>query len=462
MRSAEDGTSGQPGKELVPAQELPAALVSAAQELTLFDPLTIRPVEDAGAETQAHFRFQAEVAARFVASILRQDLGVARVVCEHHEDFILEKVKPSHQWELVSVKHRGRDWTFSSLIGEGGIGHLFDRWLMCGGQGRARLCTDGRLGSGGLPSARTFAAACGSRQDATNVEELAVPLAWELISAATRHNLASIPRHPRPPRRAERSMHREKLPEDLVATVKRFISLLTVEHGLPAPNQIRAVNIMHIMMPLISNLGWLGVIAQEGYDRLVAAIEKANRDNDGLPLDCVQAIVSPARTPAAEVIKRRTFDQAKVRDLVNPEASALAVFDPSLPAAAPGSGAGLVRKMQEGRLRHEAINYAQDTRAHWFRYQSATGSDFPDEAGLRELLRCRILEQVIRAKAELLGDPDQFGPRFVARLHRRLEPDLLGTACPGSLDRLHMQGYAYEIANLCGFDFVPYDRGEES
>ncbi|SCL43023.1 hypothetical protein GA0070615_6183 [Micromonospora aurantiaca] len=58
------------------------------------------------------------------------DTSIVKIICEWHEDFIIVRNQPPFL-ELVSVKHHDRlvYTTMKSLCDEGGIAHLFDRWL---------------------------------------------------------------------------------------------------------------------------------------------------------------------------------------------------------------------------------------------------------------------------------------------------------------------------------------------
>jgi len=427
-------------------------------ELTLFDPTELPSRDDGGLIAQISFGFQTEVTARFIVSMLRDDLGIRRVVCEHHEDFLVEKTIPYSHWELVSVKQATNAWSFSKLIVSGGIAHLFDRWLSCGFGTRARLCTNGKLSNSGTPSARMFATACGTAEDGEPVESVAIATAWEMINAANKFDLQSVPQDPKPPKKAsDRTANAQSLPAGLLAAVKRFLSLLTIDRDYPEPHHLSSVNIMKFMRPTLNHCGWPDHLADPGYDRLIRAIEKANRNNDGLPRDTVKHLINPpsgTKERLAESVGRRTFTPLRAKRLVHPEAAVFESLTPLTPTAAPGSGQKLVAKMEDVSLGVEAIAYAQDTRGRWFQYESAVSSDFPDQAALRELLRLRIMQEVIKCKADL-ATTSVFPWRFIALLHERLTTDLLGMACPVGLDRVHVQGLAYEISNLCEFDFKP-------
>ena len=110
-----------------------------------------KPPDDAGAETFDRYEWQATMAAADVFAaylgcldehgVLRGDLTF-EVICEHHEDWALSD---GHGTEIVSGKHRetqvGAFTTVYSLLVEGGVLHLLDRWLALGRTPKCRLVT---------------------------------------------------------------------------------------------------------------------------------------------------------------------------------------------------------------------------------------------------------------------------------------------------------------------------------
>lgn len=109
------------------------------------------PPDDAGAATNDRYDWQAAMAtADVLAAYLDclDDAGLViegtmfEVLCEHHEDWALVK---GHAAEIVSAKHRetqvGPLRSLRILLGEGGVLHLFDRWVALDGTPTCRLVT---------------------------------------------------------------------------------------------------------------------------------------------------------------------------------------------------------------------------------------------------------------------------------------------------------------------------------
>ncbi|GAB3448549.1 hypothetical protein [Actinophytocola sediminis] len=120
--------------------------------------VSVPPADDAGARTADLYDWQAAMAAADGLS-LYLDTTTAdgdvpsdadrRIMCERHEDWV---VALGSDAELVSAKHRepasGAWTTVSQLVDQGGLGHLFGRWLALGRMPRARLVTCGALAAG--------------------------------------------------------------------------------------------------------------------------------------------------------------------------------------------------------------------------------------------------------------------------------------------------------------------------
>lgn len=101
------------------------------------------PPDDAGAETFDRYEWQAMMATVDLLALyydaLTTDLDPSSVndrglVCEYHEDWCWVR---ADETEVVSGKHKeprfGAYTTTASLLDDGGLFHLFDRWLALDG-----------------------------------------------------------------------------------------------------------------------------------------------------------------------------------------------------------------------------------------------------------------------------------------------------------------------------------------
>ena len=113
------------------------------------------PPDDAGAETFDRYEWQAMMATGDLLGLYmdavddegRDPRAVADcgLVCEYHEDW----ARVVHgEVQLVSGKHKepgfGAYTTANSLLGDGGVYHLFDRWIRLGSVPDSQARHDGR------------------------------------------------------------------------------------------------------------------------------------------------------------------------------------------------------------------------------------------------------------------------------------------------------------------------------
>ncbi|MFT3942225.1 MAG: hypothetical protein QM705_00170 [Ancrocorticia sp.] len=120
--------------------------------------LALPQLDDAGAQTADRYEWQAAMAAADGLSLYLQhrrgelkplDPSQIRIICEFHEDWVIQV---GSNVELVSAKHRdlvsGTWRSISSLTSEGGVGHLFSRWLYSERKPFVRLVTNAAPASG--------------------------------------------------------------------------------------------------------------------------------------------------------------------------------------------------------------------------------------------------------------------------------------------------------------------------
>jgi hypothetical protein len=129
-------------------------LVTTAADLVM----TVAPSDDAGASTADRYDWQACMAS---ADALRLYLDAlddegcvpvdsdCKIVCEWHEDWIAVQGGDA---ELVSAKHRepsyGAYTTINALVNDGGLAHMFTRWLALQEKATCRLVTTAGLAPG--------------------------------------------------------------------------------------------------------------------------------------------------------------------------------------------------------------------------------------------------------------------------------------------------------------------------
>jgi hypothetical protein len=230
--------------------------------------------EDDGAEAQAYFRFQCEVIARWCYGLFEPD-GPIAVVCEHHEDFMA--VFANGQVDLASVKHRSRNrgaWSVGELCDDGGLTHLFDRWIAVAASGRpirALHLSNAGLTKGPGQSAELAGVCEAVQPDPVKLLMWSKKLARQFLLVSQRKRTSAIPSG-QPPARAEQFLDSDPL----VLLVTRFMRMLTfvpVSHR----DDIAASAIIDVLLPLCQAKGWDTHDGQQFHNAVVAIVEKTVR-----------------------------------------------------------------------------------------------------------------------------------------------------------------------------------------
>ena len=373
------------------------------------------PPDDTGAETQARFRYQAEVASRYAFQMLSGD--VSALVCEWHEDFVA--FLRGGGTELISVKHREIDqgpWTLVGLLTDGGIAHLFGRWKATGKLSRCRLSTNAGL----TGDARLLAKACDGRE-ANQISE------W-----------------------AEKC--RTRLGAD-ASEVAEFLGVLTIEGALPSRQYLAASNLESFARPALSAAGYDVGIAGVAYGKVVRAIEDASVDRLSTPEILIAYLRDPSRilrdVRRELVMDARTLVVGDIREAI---AAAGASFRPRIAFKNPAPATKLVSKLRAGGFGPTQIESAQRLRAAWTEFESAYSVGLPgDDRDLADL-RARVLAEAGDAESEALrsvrgGEP--YGLQMYSLVLPRLRPDRVVSSRALPTDDRLLQGLLFELTDEC-------------
>jgi Cap4 dsDNA endonuclease len=378
------------------------------------------PSDDAGTGTQSRFRFQHECTARSCIAMLVDD-SVVSVVCEEHEDFVV--IYADQAFELVSVKHRENSqgpWTFGSLCTDGGVKHLYGRWLATGCRARCRVMTNAGLKPGTL-EAGPFVRACHSR-DPSRIVPFSVKLAEALGTADY-----------------------ERAGEFAVA--------LSVESDLPDRRHIAAVNVRDFFWPVLEPLGVIYSLAEPCYQGVLSVIATANRDQVGERVDLYAALLDPGRfdeaTQADRRIRRRTITRHAILDTLQqqarPEASLVPPGQDATPAPSPSR---LQRKLDAGGLGPTVVNAAIQLRASWYAFESARRASVPGGDPAFEELRLRVQELAGLSESRM-DRSAPYGAALHLDLRETVTPAHLPTKVPFALDDQLLQGLVFQLTDEC-------------
>ncbi len=379
------------------------------------------PAEDSGAQTQSRFRYQHECTARSCVGMLLHDKRVASVVCEEHEDFIV--IYTDGRIELVSVKHREVSrgpWSHAALCSEGGVKHLYERWLETGRRALCRVMTNAGLKTGAL-EAQQLVDACQSRES-ERIEPFLAKLATALGSE-----------------------DRER--------VREFALVLSVEAGLPSREHIAAVNVSGFYWPVLEELNLVQALAEPYYECVLALIARANRDQIGERLDLREALLDPGRFDEAVArdrrIKRRTITSEAMSDALHPltqPESSLVPSDPDAPPPPPPSR--LQRKLLAGELGPTTIASAVQLRARWYAFESARRANVPGGDPAFEELRLRVA-QLASASESRVSSSVPYGKAMHLNLIETVTTDRLPAGVPFALDDQLLQGLIFQLTDEC-------------
>lgn len=412
--------------------------------------------EDDGAEAQANFRFQCEVIARWSYGLLEPD-GPTAIVCEHHEDFLV--VFDNGQVDLASVKHRGINrstWSIAELCDDGGLTHLFDRWLAVSASKRpirALHVTNAGLTKGPGQSLELSRLCDSPHPDPQLLTTWSKKLARQFLIVAQRKRTPSIPAR-EPPARADQL-------DDADALVKRcaaFIAALTFI-CVPHRDDIAAGTIVDVALPLLQNKGWKTHEARTYHDSVMSLVEKTVRTFGKRRLDLARQVIGMALWPLnAEREQRlaaRLLD-ARILETITVTGVDLPLYPPGeAPLPAPG-GAQLYGKMTIGGLPPLSHHLAERWRSAWYTTRRSRLPDLPGDAALLAQIETEVLELVLDIQEETAeAGITPYGPAFFRNLRNKIRVSAFRAPPPLSINDQHALGVAFDLSEQCLFDFLP-------
>ncbi|MFF5084990.1 dsDNA nuclease domain-containing protein [Actinoplanes sp. NPDC000266] len=424
-----------------------------------------RPAEDAGAQTQGNFHYQTEVIASYCLS-LHTDASIIKIICEWQEDFIIVRDRPP-MLELVSVKHH-EDMlytTMKSLCDQGGVAHLFDRWLSYTTLPVVRLASNTRLG--GRPgdyTPRALLDVCRAGElDTPRGIGLVAHLAWAMMEMAAKSTtLDNIPKAAAPAPPKPKRHDPTGLPRGLFEMLQRFVRNCQFDCERPAKPDIRDVNIRRIAEPAASTLGFARSAAATVYKSVVDLVAEASRDDSGRLADLAGYLTNPGaydpHSELARTVQRRTLTRDMVMDAIRLGARhAVSDSVPLLragqaPPRAPG-GHHLIEKMRAAMMGDDERDNALGMRDLWLHTWPQARTGFPEDIETQYRLEMEILDIVRQIRAQLIGKSGHYGIQFQALLHSELRRAELSKKTSVPLDDFHILGYAYELSDMCKFGF---------
>lgn len=379
------------------------------------------PPDDAGAEAQARFKYQVDLATCSCLQMLAGE-SIDEVICEWHEDYVV--TWSGRPRELTSVKHLEGDqprWTMRGLISDGGVKHLYDRWVNTGRRCKVRLQTNSglRLDSGNGPGA--LAAACSAR-DAEALDAWAEALLPDL----------------EPAYEADEESSRER--------VRAFLDVLTLEGDLPSKEHARTVFIDKYATAACDAMDLPREMARRLFDCVAELVWVASRSNEKSVLAALLRSADDRTDEVLDLIAAKLIDPHRVRDHVR-ECLIPTKFVRPLRDIDGSPAPALVQKLQKGGFPPTTVNRARHLRVAWQQQRRTLREALgvPNHLDQVEADLFRLAEQ---AELDLDGYEEPYG----RELHRRLAPLIAGMSSGANsvlLDEDLLWGGIYTLTHNC-------------
>lgn len=395
--------------------------------------------DDAGAQTADRFEWQAMVATADALSLYFKSLdddGVliptadGSLICEHHEDWALVEGTAS---EIVSGKHRepsrGPYSSYRQLLDEGGVFHLYHRWVALGRGQSCRLATSGGLSNDG---AKVTSACARLKQDPGENDSDLV----EVISSVA-HVLTEL----------------GATGTVTDADARSFLASLSIQDGLPRRDHLPDMAGRSFGLPVAERLGrpdaaeavWQAVLG------LVRMRMRAAGPSVGGALPTVLG------TPHDDALAPRTLSLTDIDIAVRVGLSHVGGYAP-LPRLVKANRMAI--KMARGGCNDNSIERADDLRLQYRRVVRAMRSN-PSTRDRNGLVTNTLLRAVDEATRSVRDDGGEWGDALWGELDRRFRA-MEGTSDAHGLSSDLLLGGASELADRCKAWFTDrFDAQEE-
>lgn len=428
--------------------------------------LRIDVTDDVGARTADLFHWQAAMATADGLAALMDELdenldvpreSVSAVICEHHEDWV---VRVEDELEIVSAKHRepnvGAWASISVLVGDGGIGHLFARWLRLERKVAARLVSCAALSNGEAAQLAECTlllrrAALGESLAASQVEF--IDMCVDKLSRAVMMHRKELPSEWRAPKDARAKQLAPPL--DLQQAVRDFLLVLTFDVSRPgreftphaAPGLYAEPLAIRMKQPAsLAPIIWSAVL------RLfeVRMRARGSTERGGLP---AVAAAGDRSGPIAgsDDLEPRTIT---TRDILLAVRSAIQHPGAYMPLARPAKLTKLSVKMANGGCSDTSIARAERLRLDFARYRRAREATVPGSSAERSAIERHLMRIADEETARVRTAVGRWGADLWGAMSARLTnapPQHLAAGLDGEL----ALGGVADLASRCQVWFSP-------
>ncbi|MCR2764988.1 hypothetical protein NQ152_15895 [Microbacterium sp. zg.B48] len=428
--------------------------------------LRIDVTDDVGARTADLFHWQAAMAAADgIAALLDEltdDLDVpfestSAVVCEHHEDWVM---RISDQLEIVSAKHRephvGPWSSITVLVSDGGLGHLFTRWLRLERKVVARLVSCASMSTGEasqLARCPDLLRRVTDGQVLSDSEQKMVDGCIDKLGRAIMMHRKELPA----PWRAAKEARAKKLvpPDDLLQAVREFLAVMYFDTARPgrefaahaAPSLYAEPLTIRMKQPAaIASVVWISVL------RLFEVRMRARgaTGKGGLP-KVAAATDRAGLVTGTDELESRTVT---TRDILVAVRSAIQNPGAYMPLARPAKLTKLSVKMAHGGCSDTSIARAERLRLDFARYRRVREATVPGSSAERGTIERHLLRIADEETARTRTAVGRWGPDFWGAMSARMTntpPQYLSAGLDGEL----ALGGLADLASRCQVWFSP-------
>lgn len=432
--------------------------------MSTVDPRHAVPSDDAGARTADLYHWQAAMAAADGLGLLTRllDMGwtpqsqdVISIICEHHEDWMIEV---NGDVELVSAKHRepasGPWTTVASLIGDGGVGHLFGRWLLLGQTTTSRLVSSAAASRTGAEFmrcadlARQRVTGPGLNSDENSLLDKTIDTAIRAIQLY-RKNLPPAWCAPEDAKSASVVVtHEQRM------TFESFLRGLVCDLSRPTRDVVRHAAANMYVLPLLEVLAQPSALAPMVWEAVLPLFETRMRargpqGSSAIPTVAPSAMGWPAPQAALE---SRTLE---VRDLLLAVRTVVANPMAYAPLARPATATKLSMKLAQGGCSETSIARAERLRIDYVSYRRVRERNVPGSRAERATIERglhRVADEEVDATRTVSG---RWGNELWHALSRRLQVEELDHLA-SDLDGDIALGGICELTSRCEIWFSPY------
>ncbi|MFK3677978.1 hypothetical protein ACI2IP_09605 [Microbacterium sp. NPDC090218] len=421
--------------------------------------LLVAAPEDAGAQTLDRYVWQASMAvidlfALAIAEWGRDGAARFAIVCEHHEDYVV--VAPAGT-TLVSVKHRERTrggWTLASLVVDGGLAHLFDRWRKLDMTFGCRLVTCSGMASAGSKFAALLLAV--HEGEDLDDDQRDVLKAFALKLAA---NCAASDED-----RAGWFAAGEEVPsEGLLQLCVRFLKVFRLESGRSDRDELPYSAIGKYATPFTTFMDLPENHAAAVWERCNEHVLTRMRARGEIEHGGIQQVVDLYRDAASEValataLQSRVFTSENLREVVDLCVTLdleSTTFE-NLPAPTV-----LSTKVINGGLTMTTAQWAEDLAQAWRLFEASAEEGGPGAYTQISSLRAWVQGQTSEASEEATAAGVVDGRIMWARLRQLLKEIPEELSSPLATEQI-LLGAACALASECKVWFSPLFPIEEA